>query len=99
MRSVDPNFTGKTVILNRREDVDYYDVVYSATDSKNIANHVRHFPEEWILPDYAGVTQEALDYITPLIVGKPEIIYDEKGLPVHVTPYYQREDLKVKKVK
>ncbi len=97
MRSVDPKFTGKTVILNRREDSEEYDVVYSATDSKNIANYVRNFPEEWILPDYAGVTQEALDYITPLLVGKPEIIYDEKGLPVHVTPYYQREDLKVKK--
>ena len=90
MRSVDPAFTGKTVILNRVEG-DKYDVVYSATDASNIANHVKNFPMEWILPDFAGITQEALDYIEPLLVGIPEIIYDEKGLPVHVTPYYQRE--------
>ncbi|CAM3560317.1 diphosphate--fructose-6-phosphate 1-phosphotransferase [Erysipelothrix urinaevulpis] len=89
MRSVDPSFTGKTVILNRVEGDDY-DVVYSATDSSNIANHVKHFPTEWILPDYAGITDEALAYIEPLLVGIPEIIYDEKGLPVHVTPYYMR---------
>ncbi|HEY4537688.1 MAG TPA: 6-phosphofructokinase [Erysipelothrix sp.] len=91
MRSVDPAFTGKTVILNRVEGDDY-DVVYSATDAKNIANHVRNFPLEWILPDFAGITQEALDYIEPLLVGIPEIIYDEKGLPVHVTPYYMRKE-------
>ena len=92
MRSVDPSFTGKTVILNRVEG-DKYDVVYSATDASNIANHVKNFPTEWILPDFAGVTQEALDYIEPLLVGTPVIIYDEKGLPVHVKPYYQREQV------
>ena len=90
MRSVDPSFTGKTVILNRVEGEEY-DVVYSATDAKNIANHVKNFPKEWILPDFAGITDEALDYIKPLLVGIPEIIYDEIGLPVHVTPYYMRD--------
>ena len=89
MRSVDPAFTGQTVFVRRIEG-DVYDVEFDATASKNIANHVRHFPEEWILDDFAGITQEALEYFTPLIVGIPQIMYDEKGLPRHVVPYYMR---------
>lgn len=92
MRSIDKSFTGKTVYLTRRDDVDHYEVTYHATDSKNIANHVRNFPKEWILDDFAGVTEEALEYVKPLLVGQPEIIYDEKGLPVHVEPYYFRKN-------
>ena len=89
MRSVDPTFTGKTVFVTRVEG-DSYDVKFDATDSSNIANHVRHFPLEWILPDFAGITQEGLDYVAPLLVGTPVILFDEKGLPKHVTPYYMR---------
>lgn len=89
MRSVDPAFTGKTVYVTRVEG-DSYDVKFDATDSSNIANHVRNFPLEWILPDFAGITQEGLDYVAPLLVGTPVILFDEKGLPKHVTPYYMR---------
>jgi ATP-dependent phosphofructokinase / diphosphate-dependent phosphofructokinase len=92
MHSMDKSFTGQTVYVTRRSDVEGYDVSYHATASKNIANHVRHFPEEWILPDFAGVTEEALAYFRPLIVGQPEIIYDENGLPVHTEPFYFRKN-------
>ena len=61
-----------------------------ATDASNIANHVKNFPQEWILPNFEGVTQEAIDYFIPLLQGQPEIIYDERGLPKHVVPYYNR---------
>lgn len=89
MRSIDPTFTGQTVYVKRVEG-DKYDVTFHATPSSNIANHVRHFPLEWILPNYEGITQEALDYISPLLVGQPEILRDEKGLPLQVKPYYMR---------
>lgn len=89
MRSIDPSFTGQTVYVKRVEG-DKYDVTFHATPSSNIANHVRHFPLEWILPNYEGITQEALDYISPLLVGQPEILRDEKGLPLQVKPYYMR---------
>lgn len=92
MRSVDKSFTGQTVYLTRRDDVEGYEVTYHATPSKNIANHVRHFPQEWILPDFAGVTEEGLNYFRPLLVGQPEIMYDANGLPLHVVPYYQRDE-------
>lgn len=89
MRSVDPDFTGKMVGVKRVEG-DKYDVEYFATDASNVANHVKNFPTEWVLPDFAGISQEAKDYIEPLMVGLPVIIYDEKGLPVQIKPYYMR---------
>ena len=92
MHSVDKSFTGQTVYLTRREGVEGYDVVYHATPSKNIANHVRHFPEEWMLPNFEGITEEALNYFRPLMVGTPVIIYDENGLPVHTEPFYMRKN-------
>lgn len=90
MRSMDKAFTGKMVGLVRK-DQEEYDVTYIATDASNIANHVRNLPVEWILPKYAGVTQEALDFIRPLIKGNPTIIYDEEtNLPKQVKPYFMR---------
>lgn len=87
MRSMDKSFTGKTVCLVRK-DSEEYDVEYIATDSSNIANHVKNFPKEWILDNYQGVTEEALDYMRPLIAGAPDLIFDEAGLPKHVKPYF-----------
>ena len=73
-----------------RKDSEEYDVDFFATEAKNIANHVKSFPKEWILDNYRGVTQEALDYFKPLIVGEPKIHYDKNGLPRYVKPYYMR---------
>lgn len=89
MHSQDPNFTGMMVGLVRK-DSEEYDVDFFATEAKNIANHVKSFPKEWILDNYRGVTQEALDYFKPLIVGEPKIHYDKNGLPRYVKPYYMR---------
>ncbi len=89
MRSVDPKFTGQTVYV-RRVEGDTYDVEFDATASSNIANHVRNFPQEWVLPNFAGITEEAHAYFAPLLVGRPDIKFDEKGLPLQVKPYYMR---------
>lgn len=90
MRSQNKEFTGKMVGVVRK-DQEEYDVEYIATDAHNIANHVRNFPKEWILPNYQGVTQEAIDYLRPLIKGNPRIIYDEEtNLPKQVKPYFMR---------
>lgn len=90
MRSADKNFTGKMVGLVRKDTAEY-DVEYIATDASNIANHVRNFPLEWILPNYQGISQEALDFLRPLIKGNPTIIYDEEtNLPKQVKPFFMR---------
>lgn len=86
MRSADPSFTGQMVGV-RRKDQKAYDVEYFATAASNVANHVKHFPVEWTKPNYRGITQAALDYFQPLIVGTPEIL-EENGLPRFVKPYY-----------
>ncbi|WP_252856539.1 hypothetical protein [Erysipelothrix rhusiopathiae] len=90
MRSMEPSFTGKMVALKRVEGVEEYDVEFFATDASNVANHVKNFPIEWILPEFAGIAQEAHDYIAPLLVGRPVVMFDEKGLPRQVKPFYMR---------
>ncbi len=88
MRSVDKEFTGKMVGLVRK-DQEQYDVDFIAVDASEVANKVKNFPSSWILPNYAGITKEGYDYLEPLIVGSPVVIY-ENGVPAFVKPYYMR---------
>jgi len=88
MRSADKTFTGQMVGV-RRKDGTEYDVEYFATLASNVANHVKSFPIEWTQPNYRGVTDEAINYMRPLIEGSPVVIY-KNGVPAYVTPYYKR---------
>ena len=86
MRSMDKEFTGKMVGVKRVEG-DKYDVEFFAIEANKVANFVKGFPKEWMLENYTGITQEAYDYLRPLIEGQPVIIY-ENGIPAYVKPYY-----------
>ena len=86
MRSADPKFTGQMVGVRRKEG-EVYDVEYFATAASNVANHVKNFPVEWALPNYRGVTEEAIAYMKPLIQGSPVVTYKD-GVPAYVKPYY-----------
>lgn len=88
MHSADGVFTGKMIGVKRREG-DAYDIEYFTIDASEVANYVKHFPKEWILPEYKGISQEAYDYLQPLIEGTPYITYKD-GLPAYVEPYYLR---------
>ncbi|MEA4874776.1 6-phosphofructokinase [Anaerorhabdus sp.] len=88
MRSMDKTFTGKMVGVKRKDTAEY-DVEYFATDASNVANHVKNFPAEWILPNYRGISDEAYSYLRPLIQGEPVIIMKD-GIPAYVKPYYMR---------
>lgn len=88
MRSADPKFTGQMVGVKRKEG-EVYDVEYFATAASNVANHVKNFPVEWALPDYRGVTEEAIAYMKPLIQGSPVVTYKD-GVPAYVKPYYMK---------
>ncbi|MBQ9987568.1 MAG: phosphofructokinase, partial [Erysipelotrichales bacterium] len=88
MRSQDPTFTGMMVGL-KRLDTPKYEVEFVAVPAGEVANNVKNVPAEWILPNYQGVTQEALDYMRPLVEGQPVIEY-ENGLPKYTTPYQYR---------
>lgn len=78
----DPKFTGKMVGV-RRKDTEEYDAEYFAVDADKVANFVKNFPAEWLLPEYAGITEEGFKYMKPLIQGQPTIIYKD-GLPAYV---------------
>ena len=88
MHSTDGKFTGKMVGLVRK-DVPEYDVDFITIDADKVANYVKSFPAEWILPNYRGITKEAIEYLNPLIVGSPVVIYTD-GVPAYVKPYYMR---------
>ena len=86
MRSMDKTFTGMMVGVKRVAGPQY-NVEYFATKASNVANHVKNFPVEWMLPNYRGVTQEALDYMRPLINGSPVITYKD-GVQAYLMPFY-----------
>lgn len=86
MRSCDPTFTGKMVGIKRKDQAEY-DIEFFAIDASLVANYVKAFPTEWILPDYHGISEEAYNYLRPLVNGSPVIVY-KNGLPAYVKPYY-----------
>ena len=90
MHSADGTFTGKVVGVAPRTDLDApYDARYFAGPASEFANYVKHFPAAWILPDHAGITEEALKYFRPLIEGEPKLVY-ENGVPATIKPFNQR---------
>ncbi len=88
MRSADGKFTGHVVGVQRKPGAEY-DVNFIEGPADQFANHVKHIPAEWILPNYAGLSQEAYDYFKPLIVGEPALIMKD-GVPAYVKPYHMK---------
>lgn len=60
-----------------------YTVEYGYAEIKNIANEAKSVPTDWITPAGNDVTQELIDYLTPLIQGESQVTY-ENGLPVYM---------------
>lgn len=92
MRSADPAFTGQVVGIRRDEAAaaeGRYNARFFAAPASEFANHVRRFPAEWILPNYQGVTEEALAYFRPLIEGEPKLVM-EGGLPATLPAFNRR---------
>ena len=74
--------TGKVGIFQRLSNMPYL-MGTSIYDVNAIANVEKTVPQEWIINDGTGVSQEALDYMRPLIQG--EIYpYMVDGLPRHI---------------
>ena len=74
--------TGKVGIFQRLSNKPYL-MGTSIYDVNGIANVEKTVPQEWIINDGTGVSQEALDYMRPLIQG--EIYpYMVDGLPRHI---------------
>lgn len=90
MRSTDGIFTSSVVGIKPRTNLDEpYDPQFFAGPACEFANYVKTFPTEWLLPDYAGITDEAKKYFAPLLEGEPKLVY-ENGRPATIVPFNQR---------
>jgi 6-phosphofructokinase 1 len=74
--------TGKVGIFKRVSDKPYimHTDIY---DVNAIANVEKKIPDEWIINDGTYVSQEAIDYMKPLIQGEL-LPYMVDGLPMHI---------------
>lgn len=89
-KAVEEAIAGKTgyMVGIKRVSNDPYTVEAELVDLSQAANFEKKVPVEWILREGAGVTQELIDYMMPLIEGdNPQI--KKKGLPL-----YAKFDLK-----
>lgn len=61
-----------------------YTVTYGHSNIHEIANEAKEVPADFINDSGNGVTDKMVEYLTPLVLGQPELTY-KNGLPVYVT--------------
>ncbi|MCL2772207.1 MAG: 6-phosphofructokinase [Oscillospiraceae bacterium] len=83
-RAVETAASGKSGVMMsfRRISTHPYKIEIDCEDIVGIANSIRTVPEKYISPDKHNVTNECLEYIQPLIIGEPHIVY-RNGIPVY----------------
>lgn len=74
-----PENSGNMVAIKRETNTPYSSSSF-LTEAKNIANHVKYVPESWINEKGNNVTEEAYNYIKPLIGNSPLLVL-ENNLP------------------
>ncbi len=72
-------YTDKMVVFERKAGNDYA-IEYKLMDIELAANTEKKIPEEWILPENKGLTQDFVDYALPLIQGDCKAPLED-GLP------------------
>ncbi len=82
VKAADEGETGKMVCIDRVSN-DPYQVTTSLYDIHKIANDAKSVPREWITEDGVGVTEEFIDYVSPLIQGESSSMI-VNGLPRHI---------------
>lgn len=71
--------TGQVAMLQRTGDAPYA-VTTACVPVCEVANHVKYVPRDWINQEGNRVTEEALAYIRPLVMGEPAL-HTENGMP------------------
>lgn len=74
--------TASMVCLNRTSNHPYT-VVYDHSPIRDIANEAKSIPREWINKEANDITDELIEYLTPLILGEVSITY-ENGIPSYM---------------
>ncbi|MEG0296878.1 MAG: 6-phosphofructokinase [Clostridium sp.] len=78
-------YTGVMATIERVSTIPY-EYKISHTDISNIANKTKYFPTEWINKEGNHITPEALEYLSPLVIGSPDLDCS-KGLPIFSKVY------------
>ncbi len=73
--------TGKMVTLNRISN-DPYSIEVASISIDKVANIEKSIPLNWISPDKNDVTEEAIQYMKPLIIGEASVKF-RNGLPLY----------------
>jgi len=60
-----------------------YKVTYGAADISGIADKEKKVPESWITSEGNGVTEDMINYLTPLVQGELSCKY-ENGIPKYI---------------
>ncbi|MBU5316433.1 6-phosphofructokinase [Clostridium bornimense] len=71
--------TGIMVAIKRVNNSPYVSTT-SAIPVCEIANKIKYFPTDWINETHNHVTEDAIEYVRPLVQGEPNI-YTELGMP------------------
>lgn len=65
--------SGYMVAIKRESNVPYSSS-YFLVEADKIANNVKYFPKEWINEEGNGITEEAIEYLAPLVSSLPSIL-------------------------
>lgn len=74
--------TGSVMAFDRVSDLPYLAEITTVPVERILEGGIKKFPLEWISSENNDLTQEALDYLLPLIEGEVECPV-RMGLPVH----------------
>ncbi|MBE6663420.1 MAG: 6-phosphofructokinase [Ruminococcaceae bacterium] len=66
-----------------RKESERYEIDISCVSLEKVARRVKYVPRSFINSEGNNVTEECIDYISPLILGEMQIKY-ENGVPVHI---------------
>ncbi|MBR4173601.1 MAG: 6-phosphofructokinase [Clostridia bacterium] len=75
--------SGNTAVTAGFKRIGDYAVGFVLNDVKDVANLEKTVPDEFIAPSGNDVTQSAIEYLRPLILGEPKI-ETENGIPRHI---------------
>ena len=91
MHACENDFTSKVVGVKRGKTSDgEYNPQFFTDDASKFANYVKQFPIDWAKDNYQGITNEAVEYFSPLIKGEPKVEFAKNGLIKTVIPFNLR---------
>ncbi|GHV48595.1 pyrophosphate--fructose 6-phosphate 1-phosphotransferase [Clostridia bacterium] len=78
--------SGETGVMAAMERVssEPYRIRYVTVPVSDVANKIKTFPKEWIIPAGNGIEKAAAEYFRPLIQGEENLICED-GLPLQIT--------------